>query len=76
MKRSEAVFLPLKMSYVARQRVVMSWHYVGACSQAQSHDSGTEARRAKASSEGFFNVFVKNRNLKYLIFHYATAIVK
>ena len=26
----------------------------GACSQAQSHDSGTEARRAKTSKEGFF----------------------
>ena len=25
----------------------------GACSQAQSHDSGTEARRAKTSEEGF-----------------------
>ena len=25
----------------------------GACSQAQSHDSGTEARRAKTSAEGF-----------------------
>ena len=24
-----------------------------ACSQAQSHDSGTEARRAKTSAEGF-----------------------
>ena len=62
-KRSVTVFLPLKMSYVAKQRVVMSWLCVGACSQAQSHDSGTEARRAKTSSEGFFNVFVKNRNL-------------
>ena len=26
---------------------------VGACSQAQSHDSGTEARRAKTLEEGF-----------------------
>ena len=25
----------------------------GACSQAKSHDSGTEARRAKTSTEGF-----------------------
>ena len=25
----------------------------GACSQAQSHDSGTEARRAKTLEEGF-----------------------
>ena len=25
----------------------------GACSQAQSHDSGTEARRAKTSAEGY-----------------------
>ena len=31
----------------------------GACSQAQSHDSGTEARRAKTSEEGVFKVFVK-----------------
>ena len=30
----------------------------GACSQAQSHDSGTEARRAMTSEEVFFKVFV------------------
>ena len=29
----------------------------GACSQAPSHDSGTEARRAKTSEEGFLKFF-------------------
>ena len=37
---------------------------VGACSQAQSHDIGTQARRAKDISRGVFTVFVYKRNLK------------
>jgi len=35
----------------------------GACSQAQSHDSGTKARRAKTSAEGFFLFLLKNTGL-------------
>ena len=50
---SEAGFLPLRMSYIAEQYGVMSWLVRGACSQAQRHDSGPEARRAKTSEEGF-----------------------
>ena len=39
---------------------VRAW--AGACSQAQSHDISTEARRAKDIGRGFFQVFVHNRS--------------
>ena len=50
---SEAVFLPLRMSYVAKQCVMMSWLVRELAPQAQSHEIGTEARRARTSKEGF-----------------------
>ena len=42
----------------------------GACSQAQSHDIGTQARRAKDISRGVFEVFVHTPRLKYNILIY------
>ena len=46
-------FFPLRMSYVAKQCVLMSWLVRELASQAQSHGSGREARRAKTAKEGF-----------------------